>query len=606
MPDVDPTQYRLNDLKLRWQQDPSSRLFLQLADEHRKLAQHGQAVAVLEQGLEHRPNDLSALVALGRCRLELEQVEEAVEPLETVLSRDPTHIVASKLLIEAHLQQGEGAKAADRLLTYRLLNDRDPELDHLEYRLQRLLSEHEKEASTVAAGELEGEPDDAAADAVEQASPAVGAGPDVGAETAEMPEIVDTHDEAEGVSAAAVEEAAVEEAASHVGAHGGAPAETATAGTEVPAVADTEATEKPRPGRPAGMDLFDLSGDLPPAPDLGALWEHLARQVPIPVEPFGDLSSLDAAHHWQLLSREGIFASSDAPVAGGNGDAGAAMSTAVAEVEEPGHEASVAESEELPTEPAADEPAVVEPEPVEPAYVEPAAVEPVVEPEPVEPAYVEPAAVEPAYVADEPTFEPAAVEPAVAEPAYVEPAYVEPAYVEPSYVAPDFEASAPTELVAKPPAAETPAVEPPAAAVEAPAMESPPAWTETEQTPPRAADLPAPVAEPEPVAESATATLGELYLKQGHHEEAKRIFHQVLEQDPGNRIALGGLERIEKRRSKPLTAADLLAVRTASGRIPEGLTAKKVLVLGNYVKHLRAAAAQHRRAGGAQSVNHVP
>ena len=40
---------------------------------------------------------------------------------------------------------------------------------------------------------------------------------------------------------------------------------------------------------------------------------------------------------------------------------------------------------------------------------------------------------------------------------------------------------------------------------------------------------------------------------------------------------------------RTLTAADLLAVKSASGRIPEGLTAKKVLVLGNYVKHLRAA-----------------
>ena len=124
MPEVDPTH--LNELKLRWEQDPSSRIFLQLADEHRKLGQVDEAVAVLEKGLEHRPDDLSALVALGRCRLELEQLEEASELLETVVTRDPTHIVANKLLLDAHLQLGDAEKAAPRLETYRLLNARDP------------------------------------------------------------------------------------------------------------------------------------------------------------------------------------------------------------------------------------------------------------------------------------------------------------------------------------------------------------------------------------------------------------------------------------------------------------------------------------------------
>ena len=52
---------------------------------------------------------------------------------------------------------------------------------------------------------------------------------------------------------------------------------------------------------------------------------------------------------------------------------------------------------------------------------------------------------------------------------------------------------------------------------------------------------------------------------------------------------LASLDPPAGRRAKPLTAADLLAVRSASGKIPEGLTAKKVLVLGNYAKRLRAA-----------------
>ena len=419
MPDAEPINYRLDDLKLRWQQDPSSRLFLQLADEHRKAGQIEEAVAVLEQGLEHRPNDLSALVALGRGRLELERAGDAIAPLEAVVSRDPTHIVASKLLIEAHLQQGDCEQAAERLRMYRLLNDRDPELHHLEYRLQRLQTEDE--VSTVAGGELEGTPADDGAIAVDTA--------------VETPE----------------------------------PAEPA------PAVAEA-ADPAPKPA--AGMDLFPLT-DEGPAPDLGALWRTLPTQRPAVAEPFAGLSSLDAASHWELLSREGIFAPPGAP----------------------------ADAEASPeAEPAIEAEPVIE---AEPAFE----VEPAPEAEPVAEAAIE----------AEPVSEPA-----------------------------------PTDAGAD--------------------------------------------------EEPATVTLGELYMKQGHRDEAERIFRKVLEQDPGNSAALDKLARLglsapdpsppdlaesDPLRSQRLSAADLLAMRSASAKVPEGLTAKKVLVLGNYVKHLRAAAQKH-------------
>ena len=38
--------------------------------------------------------------------------------------------------------------------------------------------------------------------------------------------------------------------------------------------------------------------------------------------------------------------------------------------------------------------------------------------------------------------------------------------------------------------------------------------------------------EPVPAEEPATATLGELYQRQGHDDEAERIFRRVLEQEP--------------------------------------------------------------------------
>ncbi|MCP3957563.1 MAG: tetratricopeptide repeat protein [bacterium] len=484
-----PDQTRLNDLKQRWRQDPSSRLFLQLADEHRKHGQLPEAIAILEQGLENRPNDLSALVALGRCRLELDQAVEAIEPLEIVVTRDPTHIVANKLLVEAHLQDGDAEKANERLETYKLLNDRDPELDHLEYRLEKLRSEtEEQEASTVVGDEpfeLEEDLPAEEASVVEE---------DIAQEPVEEPE---------------AEEAVAEEAAPEP--------DLAAAPEPFAEVVEPSPTEAPSPA--GGGDPFQLAAE-PSSPDLDSLWSRPSAQASAkPEEPFAGLIGLDSGRHWELLAGEGIFASlaSEAPAA----------------------EPPVAE--EIP---AVEQPA------------EPAVAEEIPEIE---------AAAEPAF--EEPVFE---------EPVFEKPAFEEPAFEEPAFEEPAEEAAA--EAVPEPDAAD-------AVAEDAPAPE-----------PVEAAEEPEPIEaaeEPEPETSAATATLGELYLKQGHREEAERIFHRVLEQDPGNAAALAGLEKLGGASPRQLTAADLLAVRSASGKVPEGLTAKKVLVLGNYIQHLRASTRDH-------------
>ncbi len=132
------TSPRLDELRQRWEDNPDSRVFLQLAEEYRRLGRLQDAAAALEEGLERRPNDAAAMVALSRCRLDLDEVGSAIELLDGVLAIDPAHIVANKLLVDGHLRLGDADKARDRLAFYRLLNDRDPELDHFEYRLSRL------------------------------------------------------------------------------------------------------------------------------------------------------------------------------------------------------------------------------------------------------------------------------------------------------------------------------------------------------------------------------------------------------------------------------------------------------------------------------------
>lgn len=135
MPDYGPTSERLDSLRARWESDRSSGVFLQLADEYRRLGRAEDAVAVLEEGLGKNPNHPAALVALGRCRLELGRADEATEVLERVIAGDPTQMVAYRLLVEAYVERGMPEEARQRLRVYSLLNDADPEIAELRRRI---------------------------------------------------------------------------------------------------------------------------------------------------------------------------------------------------------------------------------------------------------------------------------------------------------------------------------------------------------------------------------------------------------------------------------------------------------------------------------------
>lgn len=150
---------RLAELERRWQAEPWSRLFLQLAEEYRRVGRSDDAIAVLEKGLHQHPNYLSAQVALGRARLDRGDLEAASATLEEVVARDPAQLVAGKLLIETYLRRGDAVLARERLEHYRQLNDGDPEIDDLEARIEALAAAPEAgTADQPESGPEEGEP----------------------------------------------------------------------------------------------------------------------------------------------------------------------------------------------------------------------------------------------------------------------------------------------------------------------------------------------------------------------------------------------------------------------------------------------------------------
>lgn len=125
----------IEELRARWEEDPSPQLSLQLAEEYRRQDQSEEAAIILSRALEENPEHMAARVALGRFRSELGEVDEACRLLERVVSEDPTHLVASKLLVSLYVRKGDKKQARDRLDLYKLLNSSDPEIEQLEAQL---------------------------------------------------------------------------------------------------------------------------------------------------------------------------------------------------------------------------------------------------------------------------------------------------------------------------------------------------------------------------------------------------------------------------------------------------------------------------------------
>ena len=98
---------RIDELRRRLERDPGSRLFAQLAEEHRKAGEHAEAVRVARAGLVQHPNYPSARLTLGRALLDSGDPAGARIELEAALRDAPDNILASRFLGQALESLGE-------------------------------------------------------------------------------------------------------------------------------------------------------------------------------------------------------------------------------------------------------------------------------------------------------------------------------------------------------------------------------------------------------------------------------------------------------------------------------------------------------------------
>ena len=98
---------RIDELRRRLERDPGSRLFAQLAEEHRKAGAHAEAIRVARAGLVQHPSYPSARLTLGRALLDSGDPAGARVELEAALRDAPDNILASRFLGQALDALGE-------------------------------------------------------------------------------------------------------------------------------------------------------------------------------------------------------------------------------------------------------------------------------------------------------------------------------------------------------------------------------------------------------------------------------------------------------------------------------------------------------------------
>ncbi len=84
----------------RYNKDPKSRIFVQLADAYRKNNMVDEALEVLNQGLQHHPQYPLAYLILGKCYFDKRMYNQAKDALEKTIEFDPVNIVALRMLAQ--------------------------------------------------------------------------------------------------------------------------------------------------------------------------------------------------------------------------------------------------------------------------------------------------------------------------------------------------------------------------------------------------------------------------------------------------------------------------------------------------------------------------
>ena len=111
--------------------------FAQLAEELRRTGANEEAVGVCRAGLVHHPDNLTALVTLGRALIELDRLDEAFTELTSVLDAAPGNLPAIRALAEIYQRRGMMSEALVHYRRALQLAQHDTDLEHTVEEMQQ-------------------------------------------------------------------------------------------------------------------------------------------------------------------------------------------------------------------------------------------------------------------------------------------------------------------------------------------------------------------------------------------------------------------------------------------------------------------------------------
>lgn len=100
-----PLSPEIEKLKKQVLADRKSKAFIPLAEEYVKAGMLREAALVLEDGLKEFPSFITALVALGRVCIQLDNIPRATEVLQEAVKISPDNVLAHRMLARLYVKE---------------------------------------------------------------------------------------------------------------------------------------------------------------------------------------------------------------------------------------------------------------------------------------------------------------------------------------------------------------------------------------------------------------------------------------------------------------------------------------------------------------------
>lgn len=112
--------------------NPQSKVFVPLAEEYAKAGMLQRAAMLLEEGIQHYPGYVVAMVALGAVYFEMKELAAAKEVLEAAITSSPENMKAHRVLARLYAADGQTELARRSCTVVLMTNPLDEEINNLE------------------------------------------------------------------------------------------------------------------------------------------------------------------------------------------------------------------------------------------------------------------------------------------------------------------------------------------------------------------------------------------------------------------------------------------------------------------------------------------